>query len=91
MLGQSEVFDNGSSGDTSEDLMPEIENSRKSDLSEQQGRNNNMHLQDKDYHGLWSNSSRCTFYMLLIQILFSFFIYDKIIDGVNNLHIIGVT
>ncbi|XP_009798333.1 putative transcription factor KAN2 [Nicotiana tabacum] len=56
--GQSEVFDNGSSGDTSEDLMPEIENSRKSDLSEQQGRNNNMHLQDKDYHGLWSNSSR---------------------------------
>ncbi|XP_009615773.1 putative transcription factor KAN2 isoform X2 [Nicotiana tabacum] len=55
--GQSEVFDNGSSGDTSEDLMPDIENSRKSDLSDQQARNN-MHLQDKDYHGLWSNSSR---------------------------------
>ncbi|XP_059299278.1 probable transcription factor KAN2 [Lycium ferocissimum] len=54
--GQSEVFDNGSSGDTSEDLMPDMENSRKSDLSDQQGRNS-MHLQDKDYHGLWSNSS----------------------------------
>ncbi|XP_055830592.1 probable transcription factor KAN2 isoform X2 [Solanum dulcamara] len=55
--GQSEVFDNGSSGETSEDLMPEMENSRKSDLSNHQGRNS-MHLQEIDYHGLWSNSSR---------------------------------
>ncbi|CAN4097850.1 unnamed protein product [Withania somnifera] len=56
--GQSEVFDNGSSGDTSEDLMPDMENSRKSDLSDQQIGRNSMHLQEKDYHGLWSNSSR---------------------------------
>ncbi|MCD7471240.1 hypothetical protein HAX54_011565 [Datura stramonium] len=56
--GQSEVFDNGSSGETSEDLMPDMENSRKSDLSDQQAGRNSMHLQEKDYHGLWSNSSR---------------------------------
>ncbi|KAK4365802.1 hypothetical protein RND71_013682 [Anisodus tanguticus] len=55
--GQSEVFDNGSSGETSEDLMLDMDNSRKSDLSDQQGRNT-MHLQEKNYHGLWSNSSR---------------------------------
>ncbi|KAK4718844.1 hypothetical protein R3W88_017182 [Solanum pinnatisectum] len=54
--GQSEVFDNGSSGETSEDLMPDMENSRKSDLSDQQGKNS-MNLQEIDYHGLWSNSS----------------------------------
>ncbi|KAK4375192.1 hypothetical protein RND71_005869 [Anisodus tanguticus] len=54
--GQSEVFDNRSSGENSEDLMPDMENSRKTDLSDQQGRNS-MHLQEKDYHGLWSNSS----------------------------------
>ncbi|CAN4099788.1 unnamed protein product [Withania somnifera] len=56
--GQSEVFDNGSSGDTSEDLMPDMENSRKSDLlAEQKAGRSSMHLQEKDYHGLWSNSS----------------------------------
>ncbi|PHT45636.1 putative transcription factor RL9 [Capsicum baccatum] len=57
--GQSEVFDNGSSGDNSEDLMPDMENSRKSAdlLSDQHAGRNNMHLQEKDYHGLWSNSS----------------------------------
>lgn len=55
--GQSEVFDNGSSGETSEDLMPDMENSRKSGLSDQKGRNS-MHLQEIDYHVLWSNSSR---------------------------------
>ncbi|XP_010322703.1 probable transcription factor KAN2 isoform X2 [Solanum lycopersicum] len=55
--GQSEVFDNGSSGETSEDLMPDMENSKKPDLSDQQGKNS-MHLQEIDYHGLWSNSSR---------------------------------
>ncbi|XP_048230838.1 probable transcription factor KAN2 isoform X2 [Ricinus communis] len=54
--GQSDIFDNGSSGDTSEDLMFEIQNSRRSDISMQQGRPNGHH--DKDYQGLWSNSSR---------------------------------
>ncbi|XP_019162636.1 PREDICTED: probable transcription factor KAN2 isoform X2 [Ipomoea nil] len=50
--GQSEIFDNGSSGDTSED----VQTSRKSELSVQKG-TQNMHNQDKDYHGLWCNFS----------------------------------
>ncbi|XVF52309.1 hypothetical protein PTKIN_Ptkin05aG0008300 [Pterospermum kingtungense] len=57
--GQSDAFENGSSGDTSEDLMFDIQNPRRSEISVQQGRSasSNAH-QDKDYHGLWSNSSR---------------------------------
>ncbi|XP_009800761.1 probable transcription factor KAN2 isoform X2 [Nicotiana sylvestris] len=53
--GQSEVFDNGSSGDNnSEELVLDIQNSGKSELSVQQGGR-----QEKDnYRGLWSNSSR---------------------------------
>ncbi|OAY24372.1 probable transcription factor KAN2 isoform X2 [Manihot esculenta] len=54
--GQSEVFDNGSSGETSDDLMFDIQNSR-SELSMHQGKPSD-HNQDKDSHGLWSNSSR---------------------------------
>ncbi|KDP35454.1 hypothetical protein JCGZ_10837 [Jatropha curcas] len=55
--GQSDVFDNGSSGDTSEDLMFDIQNSsRRSELTMQQGRTSGNE-QDKDYQGLWSNSS----------------------------------
>ncbi|KAK7307330.1 hypothetical protein VNO77_40287 [Canavalia gladiata] len=54
--GQSDVYDNGSSGDTSDDLMFDINSSRRSDLSIKQGRSNVN--QDKEYHGLWSNSSR---------------------------------
>ncbi|XP_027360427.1 probable transcription factor KAN2 isoform X2 [Abrus precatorius] len=54
--GQSDVYDNGSSGDTSDDLMFDINSSRRSDLSVKQGRSNVN--QDKEYHGLWSNSSR---------------------------------
>ncbi|XAR70665.1 hypothetical protein NMG60_11027589 [Bertholletia excelsa] len=54
--GQSEGYENGSSGDTSEDTMFEIQNPRKSELSVQQGRPN-LH-QERDYNGLWSNSSR---------------------------------
>ncbi|KAF3449365.1 hypothetical protein FNV43_RR10093 [Rhamnella rubrinervis] len=53
--GQSDVYENGSSGDTSEDLMLDIQNSRKSEQSSQQGRSSSA--QDKEYHGLWSNSS----------------------------------
>ncbi|KAJ8754443.1 hypothetical protein K2173_002894 [Erythroxylum novogranatense] len=53
--GQSDVFNNGSSGDNSEDLMFDIQNPRRSDQSTHQGRPS-IH-QDKDYHGLWSNSS----------------------------------
>ncbi|KAI4328032.1 hypothetical protein L6164_020428 [Bauhinia variegata] len=55
--GQSDVYDNGSSGDTSEDLMFDMNNSScRSDLSVKQGRSTSN--QDKEYHGLWSNSSR---------------------------------
>nr|XP_027085127.1 probable transcription factor KAN2 isoform X2 [Coffea arabica] len=54
--GQSDIYENGSSGDNSEDLMFEVQNSRKPELSVQQGRQNMQ--QDKDLHGLWSNSSR---------------------------------
>ncbi|KAG5059111.1 hypothetical protein AAZX31_01G014300 [Glycine max] len=54
--GQSDVYDNGSSGDTSDDLMFDIKSSRRSDLSVKQGRSSVN--QDKKYHGLWGNSSR---------------------------------
>nr|XP_018633371.1 probable transcription factor KAN2 isoform X3 [Nicotiana tomentosiformis] len=47
--GQSEVFDNGSSGDNnSEELVLGIQNSGKSELL----------VQQDNYRGLWSNSSR---------------------------------
>ncbi|XP_015898004.3 probable transcription factor KAN2 isoform X2 [Ziziphus jujuba] len=48
--GQSDAYENGSSGDTTEDLMFDIQKQ-----SDQQGR---LKAQDKEYHGLWSNSSR---------------------------------
>ncbi|XP_052210834.1 probable transcription factor KAN2 isoform X3 [Diospyros lotus] len=53
--GQSEVYENGSSGDTSDDVVFDTQNPRRSELSIQQGRLN-FH-KDKDYCGLWSNSS----------------------------------
>ncbi|KAJ9152440.1 hypothetical protein P3X46_026006 [Hevea brasiliensis] len=53
--GQSDGFDNASSGDTSEDLMFDIQNSR-SELSMQQGRPSG-HQDNKNFDGLWSNSS----------------------------------
>ncbi|KAI9128595.1 hypothetical protein K1719_000078 [Acacia pycnantha] len=46
--GQSDGYDNGSSGDTSKELMFDMNNPR-------QGRQS-VH-QEKEYHGLWSNSS----------------------------------
>lgn len=48
-------FENLSSGDTSEDIMSDIQNSRRLELSAQEGKTN---VQDKDYNGLWGNSSR---------------------------------
>ncbi|GLU05371.1 hypothetical protein SLE2022_224730 [Rubroshorea leprosula] len=56
--GQSDACENGSSGDTSEDLMFDIQNPRRSELSSVQQGRPNVHHQEKDqYHGLWSNSS----------------------------------
>ncbi|XP_059640848.1 uncharacterized protein LOC132283000 isoform X2 [Cornus florida] len=49
-LGQSDVFDNGSSGDNYEDSMFDIENPKRSELSIQHPRSN-VH-QDNDSHGL---------------------------------------
>ncbi|CAI9095279.1 OLC1v1031183C1 [Oldenlandia corymbosa var. corymbosa] len=55
--GHSDVYENGSSGENSEDLMVEVQNSRKPEMSVQQGRQDMQ--QDKEYcAGLWSNSSR---------------------------------
>ncbi|KAF8032536.1 hypothetical protein BT93_D1443 [Corymbia citriodora subsp. variegata] len=54
--GQSEVLDNASSGDTSEDLVFEIGNSRRPETSIQQGETNK---QEKDFNALkWSKSPR---------------------------------
>ncbi|ESW30250.1 hypothetical protein PHAVU_002G137300 [Phaseolus vulgaris] len=54
--GQSDVYDNGSSGDTSDDLVFDVKSSTRSDVSIKQGRSSVN--QDKEYHGLWGNSSR---------------------------------
>ncbi|XP_028805962.1 probable transcription factor KAN2 [Neltuma alba] len=54
--GQSDVYDNGSSGDNSEDFMFDMNNSRSSDLSTKQAKESAN--RDKEHRGLWSNSSR---------------------------------
>ncbi|KAF8365143.1 hypothetical protein HHK36_028230 [Tetracentron sinense] len=54
--GQSDGFENGSPGEISEEIMLDIQNPRRSELSVGQGIPN-MH-QDQDYCSLWSNSSR---------------------------------
>lgn len=60
-----DAFENGSSGDTSEDMMFDIQNPRRSEISVQQGRSSSSNaLQDKEYHGLWSNSSRLVCFVL---------------------------
>lgn len=46
-IASSELYENGSSGETSEDMNLDLHNTRKSDQS----------TQDKDCYGLWSNSS----------------------------------
>lgn len=60
-LGHSDAYENGSSGDTIEDLMLDIHDSRKPHndhlQSTQQVRLSS--IQDNEYyHSLWSNSSR---------------------------------
>lgn len=59
--GQSDLYENASSGDTSniEDIIFDIQKpamGRQNEHSVQQTRQNPH--QDKDYHALWSNSSR---------------------------------
>ncbi|KAL0553072.1 hypothetical protein IC582_006958 [Cucumis melo] len=60
--GQSDLYENASSGDTSniEDIIFDIQKptiGRQNENSIQQTSRQNPH-QDKDYHALWSNSSR---------------------------------
>ncbi|XP_010677369.1 probable transcription factor KAN2 isoform X2 [Beta vulgaris subsp. vulgaris] len=57
--GQGEAYENGSSGDTSDDMFGNIQSTRSSERPTLGKTSPNMH-QDKDYssHGLWSNSSR---------------------------------
>lgn len=55
--GQSDIYENGSSGDNSDDIMFDIRNPRTTELSAENGGRSSAH-QDKDYqYGLWSNSS----------------------------------
>lgn len=58
--GHSDQFENGSSGDTSDDLLFDIPNSKKSTheiTNYQQGLTQNNMNQEKGCRGLWSNSS----------------------------------
>ncbi|KAF7139403.1 hypothetical protein RHSIM_Rhsim07G0131500 [Rhododendron simsii] len=58
---QSEVYENGSSGETSEEMMFEnVHNPRKAELSTQEGLNPQLN------HALWSNSSR-NFYIYSLK------------------------
>lgn len=65
-IGYSDPNENGSSGDTTEDLMLDIQNSGKSPHDQQSNQNQGtISNQDKEYnHSLWSNSSR--YYSLLL-------------------------
>ncbi|ONI05911.1 hypothetical protein PRUPE_5G028400 [Prunus persica] len=60
--GQSDVYENASSGDTTEDIMLDLQNPRRScdqlSPAQQQGSRSTPQVQDnKEYYGLWSNSS----------------------------------
>lgn len=56
-LGNSDALENGSSGETSDDFLFEIQNSQKSEVSVENGKMFNVD-QEKDSSVLWSNSSR---------------------------------
>lgn len=56
--GQSDVHENGSSGDTSDDILFGIQNLKRADSSAEHGGRAEVHP-EKDYqHAFWSNSSR---------------------------------
>ncbi|XP_074264666.1 putative transcription factor KAN2 isoform X2 [Silene latifolia] len=57
--GQGDLFENGSSGDTSDDIFGSMQRGRSSDELPQQARSSsNVHKDQDNCHGLWSNSSR---------------------------------
>ncbi|KAI7747535.1 hypothetical protein M8C21_016737 [Ambrosia artemisiifolia] len=56
--GQSDLYENASSGDNSDDMLLDIRNTRTKELSAENGGRSSVN-QEKDYqYGLWSNSSR---------------------------------
>ncbi|XP_076922004.1 putative transcription factor KAN2 isoform X1 [Bidens hawaiensis] len=55
--GQSDLYENASSGDNSDDMLFDIRNPRTKEVSAENGGRSSVH-QEKDYpYGLWSNSS----------------------------------
>ncbi|MFS7888423.1 putative transcription factor MYB-HB-like family [Helianthus anomalus] len=57
-LGQSDIYENGSSGENSDDMMFDTSKTRTADLSVDNRGSSSDH-QEQDYqYGLWSNSSR---------------------------------
>ncbi|XP_052625155.1 probable transcription factor KAN2 isoform X2 [Lactuca sativa] len=57
--GQSDIYENGSSGDNSDDIMFDIRNPRPTDqLSTEHGGRSSVHQEKDCQYGLWSNSSR---------------------------------
>ncbi|KAI4369921.1 hypothetical protein MLD38_018314 [Melastoma candidum] len=55
--GNQDGYDNGSSGETSDDMVLEVQNPRRQDNSQQVARQGN-NTQGNAYYCLWSNSSR---------------------------------
>ncbi|XP_050905673.1 probable transcription factor KAN2 isoform X2 [Lathyrus oleraceus] len=77
--GQFDVYDNGSSGDTSEDFMFDINSStRSNDLQIKLPGEIITTNQDKENHGFWSISSR------------EAWLHGKPVDSVGNLPCIEV-
>lgn len=72
VAGQGDVYENGSSGDTSDDMFGNVQSTRSSERPTLPSPNMN---QEKDYnsHGLWSNSSR----LIHFTFLCFFFIFCK--------------
>ncbi|KAL0326672.1 UNVERIFIED_CONTAM: putative transcription factor KAN2 [Sesamum angustifolium] len=79
-LGQSDAFENGSSGDTSDDFLFDIQNSHKSEVKSQHGAQIDMD-NAKEYHALWSNSSslHSWVHFVLVQALEAIFRRKSII------------
>ncbi|KAJ9549612.1 hypothetical protein OSB04_022155 [Centaurea solstitialis] len=55
--GQSDVYENGSSGDNSDDIMFDIRNPRTTELSAENGGRSSVPQEKDCQYGLWSNSS----------------------------------
>ncbi|XP_024986963.1 probable transcription factor KAN2 isoform X2 [Cynara cardunculus var. scolymus] len=56
--GQSDVHENGSSGDTSDDILFDIQNLKRTDSSVEHGGRAEVHPIKDHRHAFWSNSSR---------------------------------